>query len=247
MNLFSLFKRELLYRFKKKKNIDHDNFSEKSLDFFFHFYGSDKSNVFKKDGDPGHGYSSFYTKHLESYKNKKINILEIGSYAGASAAALNKYLPHSKVFCFDINISNFEYSSKNIHPFGVDINDIKRVNKTLNMIFSKYKFEKFDIIIDDGSHKLSEIYLSINYFFNFLKNRGLFIIEDFKHPNYFEYNKDAEYILVDEFFENIKDKKISSNIPIIKEEQLFLINEISSINIYKGNLKESDICFLEKK
>ena len=65
----------------------------------------------------------------ENFKNKKINILEIGSYAGSSAAAFVKYFPKSNVFCFDINISNFEYKSKNIHVFGIDINNKKKVKK----------------------------------------------------------------------------------------------------------------------
>ena len=35
---------------------------------------------------------------------------------------------------------------------------------------------------------------------------------------------------------------------IIKEEdQNYLLNNIEKISIYRGNLKDSDICFLEKK
>ena len=77
MNFFSLIKRNFLYKFKKKILIDADEIHEKSLDKLFQIYGSDKTGI------QGHGYSSFYTSHLEDFKNKKINILEIGSYAGA--------------------------------------------------------------------------------------------------------------------------------------------------------------------
>ena len=69
---------------------------------------------------------NFMKKKLENYKNQKINILEIGSYAGASAASFVKYLPESKVFCFDINISNFEFKSEKIFVFRVDINNKKK-------------------------------------------------------------------------------------------------------------------------
>ena len=116
--------------------------------------------LFKKTNQQGHGFSNFYEKKLEIFKNKKINILEIGSYAGSSAAAFVKYLPNSKVFCFDINISNFEFKSKNIHVFGIDINDETKIKKTLNHILNQYKIEKFDVIIDDGSHFLSDIFIT---------------------------------------------------------------------------------------
>ena len=101
-----------------------------SLDKLFHYYGSDKANIFKKTQSKGHGYSIYYNKKLEEFKNKRINILEIGSYAGASAAAFIKYFSNSNVFCFDINISNFEYKSKKIHVFGLDIKNEKKNKKS---------------------------------------------------------------------------------------------------------------------
>ena len=123
MNFFSLFKRNLIFKFKKKILIDHDNITSKSLDYLFHVYGSDKANIFKPNQHQGHGFSIYYEKKLEKYKTRNINILEIGSYAGASAAAFTKYLPKSKIYCFDVNISNFKYKSKNINVFGIDINN----------------------------------------------------------------------------------------------------------------------------
>ena len=48
----------------------------------------------------------------------------------------------------------------------------------------------FDIIIDDGSHKnLSDILFSIKYLFKILNKKGVYIIEDFKFPNYYKYNR----------------------------------------------------------
>ena len=96
---------------------------------------------------------------------------------------------HSNIFCFDINISNFKYKSKKIHVFGLDIRNKKKVKKVLDKIFIKYKINEFDLIIDDASHNLSDILISLKSFFRLLKKNGLFIIEDFKHPNYYKYNK----------------------------------------------------------
>ena len=112
MNFFSLFKRNIIYKFKKKTLIDTDNVSKQTLDELFYYYGSDKANIFKKTNNQGHGFSSFYTNQFDYLKTHKINILEIGSYAGASAAAFTKYFPNANVFCFDVNISNFKFYSK---------------------------------------------------------------------------------------------------------------------------------------
>ena len=220
--------------------------SKLSLDDLFHYYDSDKANFFKLRNDKGHGFSKFYSDYLKNFKNRKINILEIGSYAGASAVAFSKYLPKSKVYCFDINISKFKYDSKNIEVFGLDINNRSKVNKILNNIFLKNNFQNFDIIIDDGSHKLSDILFSISFFFKFLKNNGIFVIEDFKHPNYYENNKDIDHILIDEFLHNLKNKIISKSSIISQDEQINLINSIQEIKTHKGNLDDSDICFIKK-
>ena len=97
MNFFSLFKRNFLYKIKKKINIDQDNINIDNLDKLFQYYGSDKGNFFKTTQSRGHGFSEFYTQNFEHFKQKKIKILEIGSFAGGSAAAFIKYF--KKSFC----------------------------------------------------------------------------------------------------------------------------------------------------
>ena len=246
MNFFSLFKRYLIYKIKKKISVDDDNVNSDSLDGLLYHYGSDKADIFKKTKIKGHGFSKFYKQKLEKLKNQKINILEIGSYAGASAAAFVKYLPKSNIFCFDINISNFEYKSKKIHVFGLDVNNRKKTIKTMNIIVDQYQIKEFDIIIDDGSHNLSDILTTLKFFFKYLKNKGLYIIEDFKHPNYYSYNKNINHILIDELFENLKKKNTFHSNIFTKKEQLNFIEMIDKIEIYKGNLNDSDISFISK-
>ena len=246
MNFFSLFKRNLIYNIKKKISVDDDNVNSDSLDGLLHHYGSDKADVFKKTKNKGHGFSKFYKQKLEKLKNQKINILEIGSYAGASAAAFVKYLPESNVFCFDINISNFEFKSKKIHVFGLDVNNRKKTIKTMNIIVDQYQIKEFDIIIDDGSHNLSDILTTLKFFFKYLKNKGLYIIEDFKHPNYYSYNKNINHILIDELLENLEKKNTFHSNIFTKKDQLNFMEMIDKIEIYKGNLNDSDISFIFK-
>ncbi len=248
MNFLSLFKRNLKYKFRKKISIDNDFlFNKKSLDELFFFYGSDKAEIFRIKNKKGHGFSKFYSKYLADFRNKQINILEIGSFAGASAAAFSKYMPNSKVFCFDINISNFKYCSNKIFVHGLDIKNKNKVSKVLSQIFDKNNFEKFDLIIDDGSHFLSDILYCLNYFLKYVKNNGIYIIEDFKFPNYYNYNNDVDEILIDSLINKINKKEYFQSNIIKKIDQDFIFNEVRKIDTYKGNLKDSDICFIKKK
>ena len=246
MNFFSLFKRKFLYKIKKKINIDIDEIYKENLDDLFYHYGSDKAETFRKNRSRGHGFSKFYANHLGHLRKKEINILEIGSYAGASASAFVKFLPKSTVHCFDINISKFEYESKNIKVYGLDINNEKILNETFKKINIKKNDNFFDLIIDDGSHYLSDILFSLKNFFKYLKKKGIYVIEDFKHPNYYKYNKDVDDIMVDQMLDKLSKKEFFKSNIINAEEQKYLLSEIKKIDIYKGNLKDSDICFIEK-
>ena len=98
--------------------------------------------------------------------DKEVDITSVS--AGASAAAFAKYFPNSDIFCLDINISNFKYVSKNIEVFGVDVKNEEKVRSILEDIFKIKGFKGFDLIIDDGSHLLSDIIYSLNFFFKML-------------------------------------------------------------------------------
>ena len=50
---------------------------------------------------------------------------------------------------------------------------------------------KFDLIIDDGSHNLSDIFLGLKIFLKYLKSKGFYIIEVLAF-NYYKNNKDID-------------------------------------------------------
>ena len=246
MNFFSLFKRKLLYKIKKKIDIDIDGVESSDLDKLFHHYGSDKANIFKATQEKGHGFSNFYLKKLKFLKDKNINILEVGSYAGASAAAFKKYFRNSKIYCLDINISNFKYLSKDIQVFGLDICDKEKLNKILKKVYQNNDQKSFDLIIDDGSHNLKDILLCLKNLFKHLNKKGIYIIEDFKHPNYYKYNRNIEHILMDQLIDNLKNKKFFESSIIDRSDQNYFFENIKKIETFRGNLIDSDILFIEK-
>ena len=89
LNFLSLLKRSLIYKLKKKVNVDLDGIEYSSLDKLFSHYGTDKSEYSNDKKNKTHGFSRYYEKHLSFIKDKKIKILEIGSFSGASAAAFS--------------------------------------------------------------------------------------------------------------------------------------------------------------
>tara|TARA_Y100001970_G_scaffold282259_1_gene394739 strand:+ start:5188 stop:5937 length:750 start_codon:yes stop_codon:yes gene_type:complete len=246
VNFFKLLKRNLIYKFKKKIDIDNDNFKEKNnLEKLFSFYKTDKANIIKNTNQKGHGYSDFYQKHFSEIKNKNINILEIGSYSGASAAAFSKYFDNVNIYCLDVNLTNFKYKSKKIHPFGIDANNLSLVNN----FFKKIKFfetiKKFDIIIDDGSHLLSDQLKSLNFFLQHVKNNGFYVIEEYKFSEYFKHLKDTDQQNIRNVIESIKNGKIVKNDFLTKTALDILNTNRSNIFEYKGQTPYSDILFVK--
>ena len=238
MNFFSLFKRKIIYFLKNKIDIDKDKFGKNiSLDYLFKKYETDKSNKI-------HGFTKYYIKHLNRLKNKKLNFLEIGSAGGGSAAAFVHYFNKSNIFCLDVNLTLVRYKSDRINFFGLDSSNSKMLYKFNKNIEEKFSVKKFDIIIDDGSHILSDQLFSINYFYKYLKKGGYYIIEDYKFPNYFKRCKDVDENTIDIIIKKLKSNKIIKS-KILKNDT---INKLYKAKIftYKGRTKISDIVFFKK-
>ena len=247
MNFLSLYKRQLLFFLKKKINIDvNKKDSILSLENLFIKYGSDKALGRYNKKNNGHGYTKFYLKNLQKLKFKKINILEIGSYAGASAAAFSKYFPKSKIYCLDINISNFKYISKKIKVFGIDATKEKSCRNFIRKINNTSQVKYFDIIIDDGSHHLGDILKGIKFYFEYLKPKGFYIIEDFRLPNFFKHLNVVNEPKIDKIINFIKKKKNFKSRILDKNFQNNIFKKITSVKEYRGKSKTSDIVFLKK-
>mgnify|MGYP002009918454 FL=1 len=239
-------KRSLIYKLKKKTNVDLDGIEYSSLDKLFSHYGTDKSEYSKDKKNKTHGFSKYYEKHLSFLKEKKIKILEIGSFSGASAAAFSKYFSNCEIYCLDINISNFKYYSKKINVFGLNSSNPKMVSKFLKKINLKETFKYFDIIIDDGSHKNSDQLNTLNHFYQYLVDGGFYVIEDYKFSDYFKHLNDVDDIKIDELADHVLKKKRFSSSLVSSQVIDLLLNTNKNVYKYKGNTDISDIVFFEK-
>ena len=116
------------------------------------------------------GFLEIYSDYFKDYKDKEINILEIGIDKGESLKIWRKYFTRAKICGIDIIDIKFQIE-------GVDLIKANQTDeKTLKEICDKYK--GFDIIIDDGGHHSKQIVISLNFLFDYLKDDGLYIIED---------------------------------------------------------------------
>ena len=116
------------------------------------------------------GFLQIYSNYFKDYKDKEINILEIGIDKGESLKIWRKYFTKAKICGIDIIDIKFQIE-------GVDLIKANQTDeKALKEICDKYK--GFDIIIDDGGHYSKQIVISLDFLFDYLKDNGLYIIED---------------------------------------------------------------------
>ena len=247
MNFFSIFKRNLIFKLKKKIDIDKDTFKNNiELEELFSYYKTDKANFIKSEKTYGHGYAEFYEKHFSNLRDKKLNILEIGSYSGASAAAFVKYFKDVNIYCLDINLTKFLYKSKKIHPFGLDVSNKRMVEKFLDKInfFPNFKSKRYN----RSPLKAVKSILSIHDQFcqELFSNKKINDIKRFCEDNMFESsNEDDEvyrqmYDAANTFieFREIKRKDIEKEKNIISESSFdYIDNEIFNFLYGKAKLK----------
>lgn len=121
-----------------------------------------------------HNYCVKYEKYLPFDRLKEIKILEIGVAAGGSLDMWKEFYPNSTIIGIDIAPSSKQYEKINENIF-VEIGS-QDDSEFLNQIVEKYK--EFDLIIDDGSHQQHHVIFSFEFLFNFIKNGGVYVVED---------------------------------------------------------------------
>jgi hypothetical protein len=117
-------------------------------------------------------YPEIYDKHFLSYRDKPINILEIGVYKGGSMRLWEKYFPKANVYGVDINEECKQYESDRTKIFIGDQAD-KTFLRNL-----KAKLPQLDIIIDDGGHRAEQQINTFEELYYHLKTPGIYLIED---------------------------------------------------------------------
>lgn len=120
-------------------------------------------------------YLDVYNDLFCKFRDKPISLLEIGVQNGGSLEIWAKFFPKYKnIIGCDINpkCASISYEEKNLHIVVGDATS----EAIKNNIFDIQK--EFDIVIDDGSHKSSDIVKAFFQYFPLIKEGGVFIAED---------------------------------------------------------------------
>ena len=159
----------------------------------------------KHNGKLTFKWSSYIEKYEElflKYKEKKVNILEIGVQNGGTLEIYSKYFKECQnIIGVDINpkCQNLKYSDDRIKVIIGNINDNEIKKQILNL-------PKFDIIIDDGSHSSQDIIKTFILYYNHLNDDGIYIVEDL-HCSYWKEHSGGLFFPISSisFFKKIVD------------------------------------------
>src|SRR5579859_423149 len=127
----------------------------------------------------GHDYLNFYETYFAPMRGEKLNILEIGIFNGASLSTWAEYFPRANIVGADINPATKRFERKGIAVEILDQSDIEQ------LVQVAVKHGPFDIIIEDGSHMWEHQITSLRTLFPFVRNNGIYIVEDLQ-TNYRE-------------------------------------------------------------
>ena len=121
-------------------------------------------------------YFPIYERWFGPYRQKPVKLLEIGVQNGGSLEIWSKYFPQGALFVgCDVNpaVANLRYSDPRIKV----VVGMASERRTLEAVSGQGQ-DRFDLIIDDGSHQsLDTISNFINYF-PLLAPGGVYVVED---------------------------------------------------------------------
>lgn len=124
------------------------------------------------DKESFHHYGKPYEEIFSKFNREdKLNILEVGTQKGGSLLAWREYFPNANVYGVDIiDIVSDEYKKDTVTRV---ISDIKEWKNDI----------EWDIVIDDGSHHISDLAWVIAHYSVKLKIGGVMVIEDVRNPS----------------------------------------------------------------
>lgn len=120
----------------------------------------------------GH-YFAIYDAHFRRFRGKPLTVLEIGIRKGGSLQIWREYFgPRARVVGADIDPECRALEADGFEVFIGDQGDPAFLSDIAE------RAGPFDIIIDDGSHRMEDLRISFATLFPILKSGGLYMVED---------------------------------------------------------------------
>lgn len=130
------------------------------------------------DKDTIHTYTGAYEFLLTPYKNREINLIEVGVHYGGSSLLWHDYLQKSKLALVDINpIINYTIIQRMAPDRFKFYTCDGYTDESIVKILADFP-EGFDVAIDDGPHTLESQVFFIQKYLPHMRKGGVMIIED---------------------------------------------------------------------
>ena len=124
-----------------------------------------------------HAYTPIYDLLFAPYRNKEINLAEIGIYKGAGIRTFREYFSKAHLYGFEFD-EEYLNITRSMKLENTDINFIDvRTEQGIRQALEKAGVF-FDIIIDDSTHEVDDQVRILECGTPFLKEGGIFVIED---------------------------------------------------------------------
>jgi len=118
-----------------------------------------------------HGYHRIYPWFLAHFRDKKVDLLEIGIDETDSLHLWKGYFEDVSIHGIDINEKQF--ADPSVKLYKVDQSKAAELEKFVQSVGTE-----FDIIVDDGSHIPAHQILTLKHLWPLLKPGGVYIVED---------------------------------------------------------------------
>jgi len=130
------------------------------------------------DSDKGtvHTYMDFYQEVLEPYRKTRNCVMEIGVKEGGSIRMWSEYFKKAQIIGVDIVDPPGEYPQATIV-----VGDATRAETFEHLA-------NFDVIIDDGSHRLADQLATFHLLWPKLNPGGVYLIEDIHDLEYVQHH-----------------------------------------------------------
>jgi len=202
-------------------------------------FGTDKQQAM-------HNFVDVYRRHFDPIRDSVHRIFEIGIFNGASHRMWKCYFDSAEVYGIDIRPKLW------LEQLGIHTYITNQADRVQLQEFIDTTGGQFDIIVDDGGHRMNHQQISLGFLFEHLKPGGLYIIEDVHTsiPNFYNgFGADSllentTLTMINHF---VMTEKIVSEY-MLPEEIRYLQRNIEYVELYKRkNPMHSTLCLFKKK
>jgi hypothetical protein len=142
-------------------------------------------------------YFPAYERHFHDFVNKSVMFVEVGCGVGGSLQMWKRYFgPHATIVGIDVLPECKDYEEDQIEV---------RIGPQQDTAFLQGLLDEFgppDIVLDDGSHKMSDMAATFEFLYPRLSKNGVYMVEDLHTCYWAEYG--GELHKPDTFVETCK-------------------------------------------